>query len=186
LFTVASTPDEKAVAVMTNDCSNPQTRRVSNYRETQKEWRKRPEYKEKSEAFLKKYPWCEIWLAAGVKVPASEIHHPNRWSYQHGFEVYVDFENNGAMAVSGRNGGGHYAAHNNLKVCPICKKKKCNIYAEGCQSCLERKHPGLAARLKTSREEKRLARLALQKKLRKDAAEKAKAWKKAHPMGVKK
>jgi hypothetical protein len=138
--------------------SNPGSRRVINYRKTQAEWRGRPEYREKSAKFLKKHPWCEIWLEVGIKVSATEIHHPNPWSYQHGFEVYVDFENNGAMAVSGKKGGGHYACHNSLKVCPICKKKKCNIHAEGCKSCMEKKYPNLAMKIEKDVEIKRIDR----------------------------
>jgi hypothetical protein len=144
---------------MTDDghCTNPGSRRVFAYRAIQKEWRSRPEYREKSAAFLKKHPWCEVWLAVGVKVPATEIHHPNKWSYMHGFEVYADFENNGAIAVSGRKGGGHYACHHNQKVCPICKKKKCDQYAEACQSCLKEKYPKLAKALEESAERKKAA-----------------------------
>ncbi len=122
--------------------TNPGARRVISSREKQKEWRARPEYKAASEAFLKKHPWCEVWLAVGIKVPATVVHHPNAWSY-HSFALYIDFENNGAMAVSGTKGGGHYACHHNQKICPICKSKKCDIYAEGCQSCLCKKYPGL-------------------------------------------
>lgn len=136
----------------------PQATRTINYRKIQIEWRKRPEYKEKSAAFLKKNPWCEVWLAVGVHVPATEIHHPNRWSYQHGFEVYVDFENNGAMAVSGNKGGGHYACHNFLKVCPICKKKKCNIHSECCKACHVKKYPAIAAPLEKDEDQKRISR----------------------------
>jgi hypothetical protein len=123
-------------------CTCPGTRRVISSRERQKEWRARPEYKAASAAFLKKHPWCEVWLVVGIKVPATVVHHPNAWSY-HSFELYIDFENNGAMAVSGTKGGGHYACHHNQKICPICKSKKCDIYAEGCQSCLCKKYPGL-------------------------------------------
>lgn len=157
---------------------------ISNRRAIQKEWRSRPEYKAASAAWLKKNPWCEIWLEVGVKVPATEIHHPNRWSYQHGFDVYVDFDNNGAMAVSGRKGGGHYACHNTLKVCPICKAKKCNQHAQGCQACLKVKYPKLAAILEQDtlkKKEDKKAGKALQKKLRDEEKERVKKWKKEHP-----
>lgn len=145
----------------------PQWIRVQNYRKIQAEWRARPEYREKSAAFLKKHPWCEIWLAVGVKVPATEIHHPHKWSYMHGFDVYVDFENNGAMAVSGRKGGGHYACHHGLKVCPICKKKKCDQHAEGCLSCLKEKYPGLAEKIRKDEETKKDRKNAIRRTVRK-------------------
>ena len=165
--------------------TNPGAISTKNRRDIQKEWRKRPEYRAASDAFLVKHQWCEVWLAVGIKVPATEIHHPNRWSYQHGFEVYVDFANNGAMAVSGRKGGGHYACHNSLKVCPLCKAKKCNQHAEGCQACLKEKYPGLAAILEQDKLKKKEALQAgkdLRKKLRKEESERVKKWKKEHPI----
>ena len=148
----------------TDVISCPQERRTNNRRRIVNEWRRRPEYKEASAAFLKKHPWCEIWLEVGVKIPATEVHHPNEWSYK-SFEIYVDFENNGAMAVSGsRNGGGHFACHHDLKVCPICKKRKCNRFAEACRSCLVKKYPALKVKLEAAKEQQRLARNARERK----------------------
>jgi len=143
-------------------CTNPGSRRVIGFREQQKEWRNRPEYKAASAAFLKKNPWCEVWLAVGIKVPATVVHHPNSWSYT-SFELYVDFENNGAMAVSGTKGGGHYACHHNMKICPICKAKKCDIYAEGCQTCLCEKYPGLKAHIEQIKRDRMDRKNAAQK-----------------------
>lgn len=153
--------------------TNPGARRVISSREKQKEWRARPEYKAASEAFLKKHPWCEVWLAVGIKVPATVVHHPNAWSY-HSFALYIDFENNGAMAVSGTKGGGHYACHHNQKICPICKSKKCDIYAEGCQSCLCKKYPGLREhidKIKRDRMDRKNAARKIERSKRRTATE---------------
>ncbi len=110
------------------------------------QWRRTKEYRAALKSFLEKHPWCEIWLEVGVKVRATEAHHVNPWSYR-SFELFCDLENNGAMAVSGsRSGAGHYAAHHDLKICPICKKRKCNRFAEGCQACLFEKYPDLKQR----------------------------------------
>ncbi len=81
----------------------PEETRVHTRRNKHNAWRKTKEYKAALKLFLERHPWCEIWLEAGIKVPATEAHHVNEWSY-HSFELYCDLEHNGAIAVSGSRG----------------------------------------------------------------------------------
>ena len=111
-----------------------------------------PEYKEKQRVFLEANPWCEVWLEVGVKVPATLIHHVYTWSYKSP-AIYMDFFNNGAEAVSFK---GHYARHNNLKACPVCKKKLCPISRDRpCKMCFEKEHPAIVALQKEVDEQKK-------------------------------
>lgn len=144
----------------------PEERRAHTRRHRHEEWRRRPEYRRRKSLFLAKHPWCIVWLEVGVKVPATEIHHPNDWSYA-SFELYVDFEHNGAMPVSGsRGGGGHYAIHHGLKICPVCKKNKCGIYATACRACEMKLNPWLAEALTRAKEQQRIDKNARAKRKR--------------------
>lgn len=157
-----------STAIDTTATSCPEERRSHNRANKHARWRRSPEYVSALKIFLEKNPWCEIWLEAGVKVRATEAHHVHQWSYS-SFELFCDLQNNGAIAVSGsrvKPGGGHYAAHHHLRICPSCKKNKCDIFAEACKPCMVKKYPHLKEAFERAKESQRIDRNLQAKKRR--------------------
>jgi hypothetical protein len=136
----------------------------------QKIWSSR-EWKEKKAAFLSKNPFCSMHQDCGIHEDATVPHHPGRDSYK---GHYTDLELSCCVAYCARC---HFAIHHGLKLCKTCGEHYHPWDAEECRYCFDKKHPEIVA----AREKFIQDRKALQKKLRKAASDKAKAYKKAHP-----
>jgi len=128
---------------------SPDNIRIINHKKAMDAFRQTKEYRDASDAWLVEHPFCEMWLREGIQVKSVLVHHPYKWSYLT-TALYIDFKNNGAMAVSS---AGHFACHHGLKVCPVCKKNWCPAERDMCKLCWERANPELAEKLVFIREQ---------------------------------
>ena len=133
------------------------------------------EWTEKKTAFLKKYPYCEMHLEVGIKVPATVPHHP----YRNGTGGhYTDLELSQCVAYCKTC---HFSIHHGRKLCPVCKEHYPMWDAEMCWSCYCKQNPDIVARIE---EHKRNVK-AKQKQLRNDQKKRVTAIKAKIKKGVK-
>jgi hypothetical protein len=118
------------------------------------------EWKEKKAIFIKGKV-CS-WCGTDKKLLP---HHPYINSLSEG--IYLDFYLSGCVVLCTRC---HFALHHGKKLCPTCKEHYCSFDTEMCYPCYVKLHPEIEEARVKKKEEMR----ALQKKLRKQAREKAK------------
>lgn len=117
-----------------HQCTCPDAIRADNHRCKTEKWWNTPEYRARSDAFLKAHPKCEY---CGKK--SNVVHHDNRDSYK-SKEEYYDLERNGTAACTRC----HEAYRLGMRICPICKKHyfaKDNGHSR-CRFCRGMKYPG--------------------------------------------
>ena len=147
--------------------TNPQATRVKGRRKNLVKIWSGKEWKNKCKEFIgdKSCAWC------GTKEKLL-VHHPYLESYN---GCYTDLELSGCMVLCSRC---HFSLHKGLVLCSRCKKHYHRVGGDMCKTCFLEAHPEIVdAREKIIRERK-----DLQKRLRKEAIDKAKAWKKEHPI----
>jgi hypothetical protein len=133
------------------EVTNPGERASRGRKNLHEEWLQSPEYKENKRLFLIANPWCEEYLAVGVKVPAILVHHKNKWSYK-SKALFCDLFNNGAMALSNK---GHFCNHHGLKICPDCKDRVCDAKALRCTVCEAKINPWVKAEIEKGKQERK-------------------------------
>lgn len=144
-----------------------QTRR----KKLRKIWQSK-EWKTKVKEFISDRPcqWCG-------SMEFRTAHHPYRSSY--GEDIYLDLYLSQCMVLCRRC---HTALHKGLKLCPTCKQKYAPYEAETCFPCYCEAYPEVKERV----EKAKIQRKQKLKEARKAQSDKAKQWKKDHPLIKKK
>ena len=125
----------------THHCTCPQTIAAENHKCKTEKWWQDPEYRERSEMFLKQNRTC---VYCGKK--ATLVHHDKKSSY-YSREEYFNPANFTACCMRCHQ---EYRKGDHV-ICPVCRQHYMKRDAEKCQWCVGIKEPGRKTRRKTRR-----------------------------------
>jgi hypothetical protein len=170
--------------------SCPEARRTTTRRHQHQKWWQTKEWK----ALVKKETAGKVCSECGVKegeqkldkegnprfnkkgipiVAHLTLDHPDRWAYK-SFEIYIASDTPRRVVCTDCN----YLYEKGLRICPVCHKNRCSWRSEMCKECRLKENPDLVEMYK--RADERIKEL--QKQYRKDQYQKAKQYKKDHPL----